>query len=88
MNLAYRLNSIQMIDPWIKTNFVHDHDTSFLGSGVKLPLCWRDVACSDDVSLSFNSSLNDVGMICVRNEGDNQLMLRNFRLKSGGVASI
>lgn len=67
MNLANGLNSVQVVNTGIETNFVHDDDSSLLSSSVEFPHSWGDVAGGDYVSFALDSGLDD---LCVEDVGD------------------
>jgi hypothetical protein len=37
VDLVDRLDGVQMIDAWIKSNLVHHHNTCLLRGGIELP---------------------------------------------------
>lgn len=62
MNLADRLDGIEVIDARINPNFIHDNNTRLLHLALQLAHSGRYIACSDHVRLAFNGSFDDAGV--------------------------
>ena len=76
MDLINDLHSVQVIDTRIQPNLIHYDDSSFLSSGVELTHSRGDVTGSDDVSLAFDSSFDDLSMIGIRDQRDDDVVFR------------
>ena len=47
-----------------------------------------DVACCDDVSFVFDGALDHCDVVCVRDQGDDQMVLGNSIVESLGIGDI
>ena len=88
MDLVNGLDGVEVVDTRVKTNLVHDNNASLLGSGVELAHRRANVASGDDVGLALDSGLDDIGVVGVGDERDDEVVLSDSLLKSGGVRDI
>jgi len=77
-----------MVNTGVEANLVHDDDTCLLGGFVKGTHRRRDVAGGDNMSLSLDGCLDDRGMMCVRNEGNDEVMGGDSGFQRGSIANI
>lgn len=52
MDFVDGLDSVQVIDTRVQTDFVEDNNSSLLGSGIQFAHGWGDVGRGDDVGLT------------------------------------
>ena len=74
MDLVNGLDGVEMINTGVKTDLIQDNNTSSLDLSVELPHGWRDVASGDDIGLALDRRLDDLSMVCVRNERDDEIV--------------
>lgn len=86
VDLTDGLDSIQMIDTRVKTDLVHNDDTSLLRLLVELSDSRGNVAGSHNVGLALDGGLDDGGVVGIGDERDDEVMSSNFALEiSSGV---
>lgn len=86
VDLADGLDGVQVIDTRVKTNLVHNDNTSLLRLLIELSDSRGNVAGSHNVGLAFDGGLNDGGVVGVGDERDDEVVGGNFALEvSGGV---
>ena len=72
----------------IKTNLVHDGNASLLGRSIELQHGRADVAGRDDMLLVADSRLDDGGVVRVRDQADDKVMLGNLGVQGLLVVDI
>ena len=88
MDLVDCFHGIEVVNSGIKSNFIHDDDPGFPRCCIELTHGRRDVTRCNNMSLSFDSGANNIRMVCIRNQGDNEIICRYFSLKGGGIGDI
>ena len=88
VDLINDLDSIQVVNTGIKTNLIHHDDTSRFCLRIQLLHSRGDVAGSDYMRLALDCSLNDSGVIDVRNQGNDDIIGCDFLFKSSGIVDI
>ena len=66
MNLINRLNGIQMVNPRVQPDLIHNHYSRLLHLLIKRSHSGGDVAGGDDMSLAFDGRLDHSCVVCVR----------------------
>lgn len=88
MDFVNGLDSIEMIKTGVKTDLIHDGDSSFLGCGVQFHHCWGDVGCGYDVLLSLDAGLDDGSVVGVWNERNGDIVFSDLCLESSCVVDV
>ena len=87
MDLIDRFNGVEMVDPWIQANFIHDYDPGVFDpelARLSRKILWLegldfsgDVACRYDIASVLDGAFDDGDMVGIWNERDEEIMLRN-----------
>jgi hypothetical protein len=72
----------------VQSNLVHDRDASLLAVLLQLLHGRRDVRRRHDILLGPNGALDHLGVEGVRDEGDDQVDLRELLVESGIIAHV
>ena len=88
MDLVDELHGVQVVDTRVEANLVHDHDTSLLDLLLKLTDPRADIARRDHIRLALDRGLDDGNMVDVRNERDNEVVVRDSLLERSGVGHV
>lgn len=88
MNAIDEVEGVKVVDTGVKTNLVHDGDTSGLGLLVQLHHSWGDVGSGDDILLSLDSSLDDGSVVDIRDEGDGEVVTGDSGLEGAGIRDV
>jgi len=75
------LYGVQVVDTWVKTDLVHNDDACLLDLWLELLHCIRDVRSGDYILLELDSGLDDIGVVDVRDEGDDKIVLLDKRIQ-------
>lgn len=85
VNLADGLDGIEMIHARVDADFVQDGDTGLLGGTIELMHGGRDIASCHDIGLPLDGRADDVGMIDERDEGDDDVVVRDLAVEIRGL---
>ena|SRR5260221_4734448 len=77
-----------MVDTRVKTDFIHDNDAGGFYSILKPPDRWRDVACRDDVRVTFDGSFDDRSMEGIRDKRNNCIYGCDRSLERSGISDV
>lgn len=88
MHLIDCLDCIQVVDAWVKTNFVHDDDARVFGFLIKFAHCGGDITGCDDMNLGFYCSFDDSRVVCVGDQRNDKIMRSNLTLEIAGVIDV
>lgn len=88
VNIIDGLDGVEVVETRVKTDLVHDGDTSLLDLGFKGTDSVRNVRGCDDVDLVFASGLDDGSVVDVRNERDNNVVALDDVGKSSSIVDI
>jgi hypothetical protein len=88
VDLVNGKDSRQVVDTGVKTDLVHDSDTSLLGGGIELHHGGRDVGGCDDILLLADGRLDDGGVECVGDQADDNVNLGDFSVEGLVVVDI
>ena len=88
VHLVNGLDRVQVVDAGIQTNLVHDDDPRLLDLILELADPGADVARRDNVRLALDRGLDDVDVVDVRDERDDEVVVRDGLLERGGVGHV
>lgn len=88
MHLVDRLDGVDVVDTRIEADLVHDDNACLLDLLFELADAGADVACRDDVRLTLDRCLDDIDVVSVRNERDDEVVLRDLLLKLGALLRL
>lgn len=88
VNLVNGLDGVQVVQTGVKTNLVHDRDTSVLALLVQLHHGRGDVAGGDDMLLLADGRLDDGGVEGVGNQADDKVVLGHLGVQGLVVGHI
>lgn len=88
MSAVNEIDGIEMVDTRVKTNLVHDGNTGGLGLGVQLHHGRRNIRCGDNMLLSLDGGLDDIGVVDVGDQRNGDIVLGDGGLEGFGVVYI
>lgn len=88
MHLVDRLDGVDVVDTRVEADLVHDDNACLLDLLFELADAGADVACRDDVRLTLDRCLDDIDVVSVRNERDDEVVLRDLLLKLGALLRL
>lgn len=88
VDLLDGLDGVEVIDSGIETDLVHDNNTGVLDLLLKSFDSRRDVTGGDDVLLVTDSGLDDLDVVDVRDQRDDNIVLRDSLVELGLVLDI
>ena len=88
VHLVDRLDRVQVVDARVKPDLVHHHNPRFLDLVLQLPNSGADVARRYYVRLALDRCLDHVDVVGVRDEGDDEVVLRDRLLERSLLRGI
>lgn len=86
--IVNRFDGIQMVDSWIESHFIENHDSSFFHCLLEIPHSIRDVRGSHDVLPVLDSTLDDRDMVDVWKQRNDEIMIPDESIERGLVLDI
>lgn len=88
VNTVDHVDGVEVVDSGVETDLVEDSDTGVNSLLVESLHSVRNVRSRDDVLLELDGRLDDVGVLSVRNERDDKVVLLDGSVERGLVGGI
>ena len=88
VDLADRLDRVQVVDTGIETDLVHDDNARLLDLRLERADRGADIARRHDVRLALDRGLDDGRVVDVRHERHDEVVLRDRSLENRGVGNV